>query len=71
MGANPLSLWEKLIIWQAFCRKLHENENWTKGKERAFLTPPPPDPPMTLGPPNSSHKILDYCVLDVEEQLGC
>ena len=25
-GAQPLSLGQKLIIWQDFCRKLHENK---------------------------------------------
>ena len=30
-GRHPLSLGGKTIIWQDFCRKLHENErNWTQ-----------------------------------------
>ena len=31
-GTNPYISLKKLIIWQDFCRKLHENErNWTRG----------------------------------------
>ena len=30
-GRQPLYLGQKPIIWQDFCRKLHENErNWTE-----------------------------------------
>ena len=36
-GVQSLSMGQKPIIWQDFCRKLHENErNWTK-KGRASL----------------------------------
>ena len=32
-GGQPLSLDRKPIIWQNFCRKLHENErNWTESR---------------------------------------
>ena len=46
-GRQPLSLGQKPIIWQDFCRKLHENErNWTA--RRAFIPSAPFDPVMNL-----------------------
>ena len=43
-GRQPMILGQKLIVWQDFCQKLHENErNWTEGEMR-IPTAPTADP---------------------------
>ena len=40
-GRQLLNLGQKSIIWQDFCRKLHENErNWTKRGHTSLLPSP-------------------------------